>query len=422
MTEQIETVVIGGGQAGLALSYYLTQEGRTHLVLEQGRVGETWRSGRWDSFTLNTPNWMTRLPGFPYQGDDPDGFLPRKDIVAYLEQYAASFHAPLQCGVRVTAVRQQSGGNGYVVEAEGITVKARNVVLATGAYQKPKLPAVSAALSPDICQLHSSGYRNSQVLPSGAVLVVGTGQSGCQVAEDLHEGGRQVYLSTSSCGRAPRRYRGRDTAWWLTRLGFFDMTPDQLPSPAARFECAPHISGNHGGDINLCSFARQGMILLGHVQAAQGNQLLLAPNLEENLARADAFERQLTRRIDEYIKQTGIEAEANRTTDQASSHGTTATKPVLALDLQAAGISTIVWASGYRPDFSWIQIPIFDERGSPAHRRGVTAFPGLHFLGLPWLHKRKSSLLYGVGEDAAFIASAIADGGEKERRRDQNWA
>ncbi len=409
MPEQIETVIIGGGQAGLALSYYLTQQGRTHLVLEQGRVGETWRSGRWDSFTLNTPNWMTQLPGFAYQGDDPDGFLPREDIVAYLEQYAASFQAPIQCSVRVMAVRQQPGGDGYLVEAEERMVKARTVALATGAYPRPKLPTASAALSVDICQMHTSEYRHPQMLPSGAVLVVGTGQSGCQVAEDLYESGRQVYLSISSCGKAPRRYRGKDTSWWLTRLGFFDRTLDQLPSPSARFACAPHISGNHGDDISLRTFARQGMILLGRVQAAQGKQIILAPDLEENLARADAFERQITREIDEYIKKTGMEMEANRTPDEAPSKGATATKPLLTLDLQSAGISTIIWASGYQLDFGWVQIPVFDEVGYPVHQRGVTAFPGLYFLGLPWLYKRKSSLLYGVGEDAAFIASAIAD-------------
>jgi len=264
-----------------------------------------------------------------------------------------------------------------VVEAEGITVKARNAVLATGPYQKPKLPTASAALSPDICQLHSSEYRNPQMLPSGAVLVVGTGQSGCQIAEDLYESGRRVYLSTSSCGRALRRYRGKDTAWWLISMGFFDMTPDQLPSPTARFECVPHISGNHGGDINLHSFVRQGVILLGHVQAAQGKQIILAPDLEENLARADAFERQIMQRIDEYIRKTAVEVETNRTTtDEVSSNSATATKPILTLDLQAAGISTINWARGYQLDFGWVQIAVFDRMGYPVHKRGITAFPG----------------------------------------------
>jgi len=412
MTEQVETVIIGGGQAGLALSYYLTQQGRTHLVLEQGRVGETWRSGRWDSFTLNTPNWMTQLPGFPYQGDDPDGFLPREDIVAYLEQYAMSFHAPLHCGARVTTVRQQPGGESYLIEAEQMTFEARNVVLATGAFPKPKLPTASAALSADICQMPTSEYRHPQLLPSGAVLVVGTGQSGCQIAEDLYESGRQVYLSTSSCGRLPRLYRGRDTIWWLTRTGFFDKTLDQLPSPTAKFACNPHVSGNHGGhDINLRQLARQGMILLGHVQAAQGQQIFLAPDLEENLAKADAFAAQITQEIEEYITQTGMQVEANRTTTEALSNGAPSTKPLLALDLQSAGISTIIWASGYKLDFGWVQIPVFDQAGYPVHRRGVTAFPGLYFLGLNWLYKRKSALLYGVGEDAAFVASALAGRG-----------
>ena len=409
MTEHIETVIIGGGQAGLALSSYLTRQGQTHLVLEQGRVGETWRSGRWDSFTLNTPNWMTQLPGFPYQGDDPDGFLPREDIVTYLEQYAASFQAPLHCGVRVTAVRQQPGGESYLVEAEERTVKARNVVLATGAYPKPKLPTASEALSVEICQLPTSEYRHPQMLPSGAVLVVGTGQSGCQIAEDLHESGRQVYLSTSSCGRVPRRYRGKDITWWLTRTGFFDRTIDQLPSPTAKFACNPHVSGNHGGhDINLRHLAKRGMILLGRVQAAQGKQIILAPDLEENLARADAHAIQTTQEIDEYITKTGMKVEANSTTAEAPSNGASSTQAILTLDLQSAGISTIIWASGFKLDFGWVQLPVFDRVGYPLHWRGVTAFPGLYFLGLSWLYKRKSALLYGVGEDAAFIASAIA--------------
>jgi len=412
MTEQIETVIIGGGQAGLALSYYLTQQGRTHLVLEQGRVGETWRCGRWDSFTLNTPNCMTQLPGFPYQGDDPDGFLQREDIVTYLESYAASFNAPFQCGVRVSSVRQQPGDESYLVESEQMTFEARNVILATGAFPKPKLPKASAALPLDICQMHTSEYRNPQMLPSGAVLVVGTGQSGCQIAEDLYESGRQVYLSTSSCGRVPRRYRGRDTIWWLSRQGFFDKTLDQLPTPTAKFACNPHVSGNQGGhDINLRQFARQGMILLGHVQAVQGKQIILAPDLEENLAKADAFAAQIMRAIDEYITKTGMEVEANKTTPEAPSNGAPSPKAILTLDLQSAGISTIIWASGYKLDFGWVQIPVFDEMGYPVHQRGVTACPGLYFLGLHWLYKRKSALLYGVGEDAAFIASAVADRG-----------
>jgi putative flavoprotein involved in K+ transport len=410
MTGQVEVVIIGGGQAGLALSYYLIQQGRTHIVLEQGQVGETWRSGRWDSFTLITPNWMTQLPGFPYKGDDPDGFLSREDIVAYLEGYAASFKAPLQCGIRVTSVRQQPGGDGYLVEANGMTYLTANVVLATGAYPKPKLPTISAALPVDICQLHTSMYHNPRSLPSGAVLVVGTGQSGCQIAEELHQSGRRVYLSTSSCGRVPRRYRGKDVTWWLTRIGFFDRTIDQLPSPNARFACNPQLSGAQGGhDINLRQFDRDGIILLGHLQTVHGKQMILAPDLEENLTKADAFEIQITQAIDEYIKKTGMNVAANSTFREVPHTGALTAKSILTLDLQLAGINSIIWATGYKLDFGWVQIPVFDELGYLVHQRGITAFPGLYFLGLHWLYKTKSALLYGVGEDAAFIASAIAD-------------
>jgi putative flavoprotein involved in K+ transport len=284
MTQQIDVVIIGGGQAGLALSYYLTQQGRAHVVLERGQVAETWRSQRWDSFTLVTPNWMTQLPGFPYQGEDPDSFLPRDDVVTFLERYARSFQAPVHCGVQSTAVRLRPEGNGYLVETNRDTYIASTVVLATGGFPRPKLPQASAAIPVNIMQLHSNQYRKPQRLPSGAVLVVGSGQSGSQIAEELHQSGRQVYLCISRCGRSPRRYRGKDIMWWINQMGGYDRTVDALPSPAARFACHPDLSGKDGGhEINLRQLAREGVVLLGRLQEVQGSRAILAPDLEKTL-------------------------------------------------------------------------------------------------------------------------------------------
>ena len=409
MTQQIDVVIIGGGQAGLALSYYLTQQGRTHVVLERGRVAETWRSQRWDSFTLVTPNWMTQLPGFPYEGEDPDGFLPHDEIVITLERYAQSFHAPLRCGVQATAVRLRPEGDGYLVETSDGAFEAANVVLATGGFPVPRLPRASAAIPVNIMQLHSSQYRKPQRLPSGAILVVGSGQSGSQIAEELHQSGRQVYLCVSRCGRSPRRYRGKDVMWWVNQMGGYDRTVDSLPSPAARFVCHPDLSGKDGGhEINLRQLARKGVVLLGRLQEVQGNHVILAPDLEENLARADALAAQLTHAIDDYVLRTGMAVPEESMIDDPTSKWVPPAEPIPEVDLYAAGISTVIWATGFRLDFGWVHVPVFDAAGSPLHQRGITSSPGLYFLGLPWLYKEKSALLFGIGEDAAFLASAIA--------------
>ena len=409
MTEQIDVVIIGGGQAGLAISYYLTQQGRAHVVLERGRVAETWRSQRWDSFTLVTPNWMAQLPGFPYTCNDLDGFLPRDDVVTLLECYAQSFQAPLRSGVQATAVRLQTGGNGYLVETSDGPLEAKNVVLATGGFPRPKLPRASASVPVNICQLHSSQYRRPKLLPSGAVLVVGSGQSGSQIAEELHQSGRRVYLCVSRCGRSPRRYRGKDVMWWVNQMGGYDRTLDQLPSPAARFTCHPDLTGKDGGhEINLRQLAREGVVLLGRLQEVKGSHAILAPDLEENLDRADALATQLTHAIDDFVRRTGMDVPVESMTENPTSEWVQPTEPILEVDIYAAGISTVIWATGFQLDFGWVHVPVFDEAGSPLHQRGVTSSPGLYFLGLPWLYKEKSALLFGIGEDAAFLASAIA--------------
>ena len=352
---------------------------------------------------------MTQLPGFPSQGDDPDAFLPRDDVVAFLERYARSFQAPLRCGVQATAVRLRLEGNGYLVETSDGSFEASNVVLATGGFPCPKLPQASAAIPVNIMQLHSSRYRKPQRLPSGAVLVVGSGQSGSQIAEELHQSGRQVYICVSRCGRSPRRYRGKDVMWWVNQMGGYDRTLDQLPSPTARFPCHPDLSGKDGGhEINLRQLAREGVVLLGRLQEVQGNHVILVPDLEENLARADALATQLTHAIDDYVLRTGMDAPVESMIEDPVSKWMPPVEPVVEVDLYAAGISTVIWATGFQLEFGWVHVPVFDEAGAPLHQRGITSSPGLYFLGLPWLYKEKSALLFGIGEDAAFLASDIA--------------
>jgi putative flavoprotein involved in K+ transport len=268
MSEPVEVVVVGAGQAGLAISYYLTQQGRTHVVLErETQVGSAWRHGRWDSFTLVIPNWAVRLPGFPYRGDDPDGFMERSEIVNHLERYASSFGAPARFGVTVTAVDPAPGGSGYLVStSSGGTYAAANVVVATGSFQFPKPTKLAEAFPPSISQMHSSSYRNPDGLPPGAVLVVGSADTGCQIADELCEQGRQVYMCVGHSSRRPRRYRGRDVAFWVVTLGGFDQTADQLPDPGARFAANAHLTGKSGGyTLNLHQFARNGVVLLGHL-------------------------------------------------------------------------------------------------------------------------------------------------------------
>ncbi len=403
MKEHIDTVIIGGGQAGLAVSYCLTQQSRPHVILEQAaRAGSAWREGRWDSFTAVTPNWGLRLPGAEYQGDDPDGFLPRDEIVAYLEQYIARFALPIRYGVRVTSVEQTGGG--YRIEADETTYTAVNVVIATGLFQQPKVPSCGDDLPPELMQLHSSQYRNPAALPPGGALVVGSGQSGAQIAEELHRSGRTVYLSTGGAGRVPRRYRGQDGFWWLSKL-FGARTVDQLPSPKAKFAPNPVASGTNGGHtINLHQFARDGVVLLGHLRGVQNGAITLAPDLTENLARADKAEADFVKAADAYVARSGLDAPEERLPDPRDGD---AVEEIRELNLAAAGVSSVVWATGYTFDFGLVKLPVRDENGYPVQRRGVTAYAGLYFVGLPWLHTGASGLLVGVGEDAAYIAAQI---------------
>ena len=402
--EKIDTIIVGGGQGGISTSYHLKQQGKNHIILEQAdQAASAWRK-RWDSFTLVTPNWMIRLPGAGYQGDDPDGFTARDDVVAYFENYIQQFNLPIRYGIRVTTVEYL--GPGYMVSTTQGDFKATNVVIATGMFQEPKIPQISTKLSSDIYQLHSSEYKNPEAHPDGAILVVGSAQSGCQIAEELYQSGRKVYLPVGRAGRAPRRYRGKDVTRWSVDMGIVDRTADQLPSPKSKFMGSLQGSGKDGGhSINLHRFAKDGVVLLGHIKDIDGNRILLAPDLHENLAKADESEAEFTKQVDAFIEKNGLDAPMETLPELRDGYEA---EVITELDLKAAGIRSIIWATGYKFDFSLVKLPVFDEDGYPVQKRGVTEYPGLYFVGLIFLHTIKSGLLFGVGEDAAHIVSVIA--------------
>ena len=408
MIEYLDTIIVGGGQAGLSVSYYLTQQGRDHIILEQAnQPSNAWRNHRWDSFVLNTPNWQTRLPGAEYKGDNPDGFMTRVEVINYMEQYIGGYDLPVRYCVRITKVEQNSRCESYMITTNrGFSAQARNIVIATGLYQQPKLPSFAKDLPADIRQLHSDTYRNPQELLPGSVLVVGSAQSGCQIAEELYQSGKKVYLAVGRAGRVPRRYRGKDTNSWSREMGLYDRTVDELPSPKAKFFGRPHISGKDGGHtLNLHQFARDGVMLLGHLRGVDNDKLIFAPDLKENLAKADKFEEDFVKAIDEYIKKAKIDAPEESLPILRDGFDL---EVVTELDLKSARITNVVWATSYNFDFSLVKLPILDADGYPIQNRGVTNYRGLYFVGLPWLHNAKSGLIYGVGEDAKYIAKTIS--------------
>jgi putative flavoprotein involved in K+ transport len=407
MAKKIDTIIVGGGQGGLSTSYCLTQHGIEHLVLEQAdQPAHAWRNGRWDSFTLVTPNWSFRLPGAPYQGDDPHGYMGRDEIVRTFEAYVERFNLPVQFQTRVRAVEPKGGSGGFEVRTADETFQASNVVIASGLYQRPRLPAYSRQIAGHITQLHTSQYRNPGALPPGAVLVAGSGQSGCQIAEELYQSGRKVYLCVGSAASAPRRYRGKDIYEWLHLNGFLDRTEEQLPSPKARFASNPTLTGRDGGhSLNLHQFARDGVVLLGKIAGAQDETIHLAPDLHENLAKADQAEDNITKMIDGYIESNNLDAPPESLPVLRDGFDC---EQAMQLNLQAEGINTLIWAMGYAFDFSLVKFPSIDRDGFPIQKGGVSEVPGLYFAGLPWMPGQKSGLLLGVAENAEHIAATIA--------------
>lgn len=406
MSGRHETVIVGGGHAGLALSAHLSRLGREHVILERGRVGERWRSERWDSLMFQFPNWSLRLPGHEYRGNEPDGFASRDEVVVFIERYREIIRAPVRTGVRVTHVGPAGAGAFRLETTEG-GLTAGNVVVATGPYQEPGLPPASRDLPVGVHQVHSSGYRNPAQLPPGAVLVVGSGASGCQIVEDLLAAGRVVYLSVGRHRRFPRRYRGRDMFWWMEQMGALDQTLEERPE--ARERPNPLVTGVGGGhEIDVRRYAAHGVTLLGRLRAVDGSRLRLADDLEEQLDRGDEGIAVFKRSVDAYITRSGLAAPDEAPPQNVAPPPTARSAPIRELDLGAARITAVVWATGFRRDFAWIDLPVFDDKGEPVHRRGVTGWAGLYFLGLPWLHTLKSSVLCGVGDDAAHLAECIA--------------
>jgi putative flavoprotein involved in K+ transport len=405
MVQHVAVAVIGGSQAGLSMSYYLSASGIDHVVFEKNRIAHSWRTQRWDSFCLVTPNWQCKLPGYNYPGNDPDGFMVRDDIVAYVEDYARRIKAPLREGTGVNMLSR--GENGFVLDTGDGPYTADAIVLAVGGYHQPNIPRLAERLPTTILQLHSSTYRNSQQLPPGEVLVIGSGQSGCQIAEDLHLAGRKTHLVVGSAPRCPRGYRGKDAVDWLADLGQYDLPVDQHPMrEKVRKKANHYLTGRDGGrDIDLRKFAQEGMGLYGRLTDYAGGSLRFANDLEKNLDAADASYNNICATIDKYIDGQKIQA--------PDGHRYTASwrpdAPVTELNPVDRGITSIIWSTGFRADWSWVDLPIFDGAGYPAHTRGVTAMPGVFVLGLPWLYTWGSGRFVGVGRDAGFLADRIVE-------------
>jgi putative flavoprotein involved in K+ transport len=399
--DRVAVAVVGAGQAGLAVSHELTDAGVEHVVLERGRVGQRWRD-RWESFCLVTPNWSVQLPGGRYEGTDPDGYLPRDEIVAHLEGYAASFAAPVREGIEVSSLGPAPDG-GFLLRSPAGDLGARSVVVTTGAYQRAHRPPGAASLPPGLPQIAAEQYRNPASLPPGRVLVVGSGQSGAQIVEELHEAGREVVLA---CGRAPwvpRRLGGRDIFWWAMETGFMDTPVSALPTPAARL-FANILSTGHGGghDLHLRTLRAKGVTLTGRFLGVAADELRFAPDLGESVAWGDERYRQLMDLVRRVVADRALEPP-----DIPDPEPFDARAPAR---LPLRDIGVVVFAGGFRPDYRWVRWPeAFDDLGFPIHHDGAsTVVPGLYFAGVHFLRKRKSSLLIGVGEDAALVASSIA--------------
>lgn len=396
-------VVVGGGPAGLAMSEHLGAHGVPHLVLERHRIAERWRSERWDSLVANCPAWHDRFPGLEVPDVPPDAYAAKDRIADYFAEYAEKIGAPVRCGVEVTSVFRHTGRPGFRVETSQGTVDARFVVVATGAFQQPSLPAIVPDGAVPV-QIHSSRYRNPEQLPEGAVLVVGAGSSGVQIAEELRRSGRRVLLSVGRHSRLPRWYRGRDFCWWFGVLGLWQA---QTP-PAGAQHVTITVTGARGGHtVDFRTLAADGIELLGRLTSADGAVLHFAPDLRTNIAHGDAAYLEFLRAADAYVERNGLDLGAEPEAHSLGPDPAGTSDPVQQLDLAEAGVPAVIWATGFTTDFSWLEVDVFDEGGRPDQRRGVSREPGVYFLGLPWLSRRGSSFIIGLWHDARYVADHI---------------
>lgn len=401
--ERVDTLVVGGGQAGIAMSEHLGARGIEHLVLERGRVAESWRSGRWDSLVANGPAWHDRFPGMEFPSSGPDDFVGKDAVVDYLATYAERTGAPIRTGVDVARVARNEGRPGFAVETSAGTLEASRIVAATGPFQMPVIPPVASdALG--LTQIHSAEYRNPGQLPRGAVLVVGSGSSGTQIAEELMRSGRQVYLSVGPHDRPPRSYRQRDYCWWLGVLGKWDAAAADPDTAHVTIS----VSGVDGGrTVDFRRLAAEGITLVGMTRSFEDGAARFAPDLVGNIAKGDENYLSLLREADAYVNRNGLDLPEEPEAREIGPDPACMIDPILELNLGEAGVTSIVWATGFSFDFGWLQVDAFGEDGRPRHQRGVSSEPGVYFLGLPWLSRRGSSFIWGVWHDARYIADHI---------------
>ncbi|WP_183383499.1 flavin-containing monooxygenase [Halomonas stenophila] len=401
---EIDTLVVGGGQAGVAMSEHLGNLGVPHLVVERDRIAEAWRTSRWDSLVANGPAWHDRFPGMEFDDVEADAFAPKERVAAYFEAYARKIGAPIRTGVEVRKVERNEGRPGFTVATSQGVIEAHRVVVATGPFQHPVIPPI-AADDDRLMQIHSSEYRNPRQLPEGAVLVVGAGSSGVQIAEELQRSGKRVYLSVGPHDRPPRAYRGRDFCWWLGVLGEWDA---EVMQPGTEHVTIA-VSGADGGKtIDFRELAHQGMTLVGRTQAFADGVVTFEADLADNLARGDESYLAMLDAADDYATRNGLDLPEEPEARRIPPDPVCVTHPIRELDLAGSGVTAVVWATGFTVDYGWLDVDAFDEDGKPQHQRGVSSEPGVYFVGLPWLSRRGSSFIWGVWHDAKHIADHIA--------------